>query len=384
MDMKKMMRGISFAWLALLLSASHALPSEPIMAPTNHIRRGFSYFHEEIPQGPWSIHVLKVDRHNPAFELHTALAKGNHFGLATLSEQIKTLPSDLGRPVAAINGDYYRNDGPYTGDPKGLQIMRGELISGPCDWTCFYVDTAGNPQMTNVSAQFEIAWPNGQKTPFTLNEERSSGAVILFTTAVGASTHTSGGVEMVLECQGTGPWLPLQANQKYSARIREMRKAGDARLTSENMIISFSHQALVRQPFISQVSTGSTCTISTSALPNLAGVKTAIGGGPALVRNGKITSRKEANVRHPRTAIGWNADYFFMVAVDGRQINLSVGMTFQELADYLIKLGCNEAMSLDGGGSATCWAYGQIMNNPSEGHERGMANSLVVVRKEMN
>jgi exopolysaccharide biosynthesis protein len=57
-------------------------------------------------------------------------------------------------------------------------------------------------------------------------------------------------------------------------------------------------------------------------------------------------------------------------------------MTYQELADYMNKLGCVEAMSLDGGGSTTFWAYGQVMNNPSEGRERGMANALVLVRKE--
>jgi exopolysaccharide biosynthesis protein len=61
---------------------------------------------------------------------------------------------------------------------------------------------------------------------------------------------------------------------------------------------------------------------------------------------------------------------------------LSVGMTFAELADYMVKLGCEEAMSLDGGGSATCWVTGQVMNSPSEGRERPMANALVVVEKK--
>jgi len=57
-------------------------------------------------------------------------------------------------------------------------------------------------------------------------------------------------------------------------------------------------------------------------------------------------------------------------------------MTTQELSDYMISLGCDSAMSLDGGGSATCWVYGQVMNRPSEGFERPMANALVLVQKE--
>ena len=57
-------------------------------------------------------------------------------------------------------------------------------------------------------------------------------------------------------------------------------------------------------------------------------------------------------------------------------------MTFEELADYLMKIGCDNAMSLDGGGSSTLWALGQVMNNPCEGRERGAANGLAVVAKE--
>jgi exopolysaccharide biosynthesis protein len=111
-------------------------------------------------------------------------------------------------------------------------------------------------------------------------------------------------------------------------------------------------------------------------------VKTAIGGGPALVRNGKLAEWHSAQSRHPRSAIGWNKTHIFLVEVDGRQRNLSVGMTWGELADYMIKLGCEEAMNLDGGGSATLWFFGQVVNSPSQGDERGMANALFLIQKE--
>ena len=58
-------------------------------------------------------------------------------------------------------------------------------------------------------------------------------------------------------------------------------------------------------------------------------------------------------------------------------------MSFPELVNYLIKLGCTEAINLDGGGSATMWVYGNVMNSPSEGRERPAANALIVVRKEL-
>lgn len=86
--------------------------------------------------------------------------------------------------------------------------------------------------------------------------------------------------------------------------------------------------------------------------------------------------------RHPRTAVGWNGRCLFLVEVDGRQKNLSVGMTLDELAKLLTKLGCEEAMNFDGGGSATLWYDGQVRNSPCDRMEREIANCLVIVKKK--
>jgi exopolysaccharide biosynthesis protein len=45
----------------------------------------------------------------------------------------------------------------------------------------------------------------------------------------------------------------------------------------------------------------------------------------------------------------------------------------------MLGLGCEQAMNLDGGGSATLWAFGTVRNSPSEGQERPAPNALVVV-----
>ncbi|MBM3835466.1 MAG: phosphodiester glycosidase family protein [Verrucomicrobia bacterium] len=343
------------------------------------LAQGFSYRHDEVREKPWSVHIVKVDLSNPDFELHTTLGQGTRFGMATLSEQIRTIPREVGKPVAGINGDYYLTDRPYAGDPKGLQITRGELISAPCDWTCFWLDAAGVPHMTNVLGRFAVTWPNGPKSPFGLNEERASDAVVLYTAAVGKSTRTSGGREIVLERNGTNSWLPLRPGQAYAAQVREVREAGDTPLNKDTMVLSLGRKMLSRVP---KVTPGTVLQISTATTPDIRGAKTAVGGGPPLVRKGKVIERNDNSVRHPRAAIGWNKQFFFLVEVDGRQRNLSVGMTDIELGNYLLGLGCEEAMSLDGGGSATFWLYGQVMNNPSEGRERPMGNALVVVQKD--
>jgi hypothetical protein len=46
-----------------------------------------------------------------------------------------------------------------------------------------------------------------------------------------------------------------------------------------------------------------------------------------------------------------------------------------------VKLGCEQALNLDGGGSSSLWCGGEIRNSPCDGYERPIANCLVVVRK---
>jgi len=136
--------------------------------------------------------------------------------------------------------------------------------------------------------------------------------------------------------------------------------------------------------------TGATLLISTKTVPDLRGTRMAISGGPMLVHEGKPQEiappegegfeSRSMTERHPRSAIGWNEHDYFLVEVDGRQKG-SVGMTLDELGSYLAKLGCREAMNLDGGGSATLWFNGEVRNRPCDGHERQIANSVAVVRK---
>lgn len=88
--------------------------------------------------------------------------------------------------------------------------------------------------------------------------------------------------------------------------------------------------------------------------------------------------------RHPRSAVGVleNGNWVFMVA-DGRQKHAE-GFTILELAQYMQKLGCTDALALDGGGSSTLVIKNTIMNKPSgRGYgtskkERPVSNAIVL------
>ena len=364
---------VVLALWTLPIFGGHAL-----LIPHLNATRGLTYFHDAVPEVPWSMHVVKINRSRKDLELHSMIGNGNTLAMATVSDQVKKLPPEWGRPLAAVNGDLYNNHPDYPGDPEGLQIMHGELVSGPStNRVCFWLDAAGNPHRGDVRSRFKVTWPDGSAAPLGLNEARADHAVVLYTAVAGATTRARGGLELVLEREGSGAWLPLQIGQTYVAQVRGVNPAGNTALTRGTMVLSLGPALVPRVP---KVGTGAVLRITTATVPELTGVQTAIGGGPTLVEDGKTRDWPGLRLRHPRTAVGWNKDYFFLVEVDGRQLRLSAGMTLPELADYMVKLGCQEAMNLDGGGSATCWLYGHVMNSPSQGRERPAPNGLVVLQ----
>lgn len=134
-----------------------------------------------------------------------------------------------------------------------------------------------------------------------------------------------------------------------------------------------------------------------------------ISGSHVLVWAGRATEQATGETRHPRTAAGLSRDRkrLILVVVDGRSIR-SRGATLGELAELCRAAGAFEAFNLDGGGSTTMvcsdelhqqWlgssvtsaikAGGgneattrgavRVLNTPSDGSERPVANVLGVV-----
>ena len=103
---------------------------------------------------------------------------------------------------------------------------------------------------------------------------------------------------------------------------------------------------------------------------------------PILLKNGEKVDipEKWASTRQPRTIIGKYAnDDLIMIVIDGRQNQWSIGVDLETLQDKLLELGVKDAYNLDGGGSSAMYFNGQILNQPSDGRERPVANSIVII-----
>jgi hypothetical protein len=106
----------------------------------------------------------------------------------------------------------------------------------------------------------------------------------------------------------------------------------------------------------------------------------AVGGDPILLRNGSPTQVCASCARQPRTGLGVMANgRILLVVIDGRQARWSRGATLGELRNILRDLGAVDALNLDGGGSSEMVVDGEVVNRPSDGHERRITNAVLIL-----
>jgi len=114
----------------------------------------------------------------------------------------------------------------------------------------------------------------------------------------------------------------------------------------------------------------------------------AVSGWPAIVADcapvaGLPGSDFFTRAPHPRTAVGLSRDgrRLILLVADGRREGVP-GLTLPELAELMAWHGACTAVNLDGGGSSALWLGNRIVNRPSDGVERRVANHLGVVIAE--
>lgn len=119
-------------------------------------------------------------------------------------------------------------------------------------------------------------------------------------------------------------------------------------------------------------------------------MRTAIGGGPVLLKDGliNITNEEEQmfvkgeNDRHPRTAMGYTRKrQLIILAIQGRFPGIAEGATLAEEAKILADLGCVEALNLDGGGSSCVLVNGKETIQPSDKGGQRPVPGVFIIRK---
>jgi hypothetical protein len=335
---------------------------------------------------PWSVHIARLDRNHKELRIAENLAHGENFGVAPVSTIAGSFPKSRGEPLVAINAGFcIRVANPYIGTPRGIGkdahaamvIVDGEVVGAPSKYN-FWMNEDRSMHFGDIKSLFNAKLPSGEKLTIGLNRQCCAGDVVLFTHTLGKNTRATNDFEVVLE---NGAPLSWHIGENYSLKVKAINPAGNSPLSKNACVLSFSPQMAAK---VNGIRPGDTIRIDLSTSPSLRNVVTACHAVFPVVHDGKPLEKFDAGAvmqhRNPRTAIGFNDRYFYMVVVDGRQKQLSMGMSARELAEFMSLLGCREAMNLDGGGSSTFWMQGKTCNSIPGGRERGRADALIVVR----
>jgi hypothetical protein len=369
----------------VLLSAVFALPAHaagPADLVPADLMPGVTYEKtvEFTPHGAVVIHVLTAPKPDSAglYRLAPVLARGTVLGGRERATQIEKDVSSQAT-VAGINGDLFN---PANGFPAGIFMSGGVLLHPPlAGRSSVGVDSAGLLHVDRV--KFFGTWKGtGQRRPLNgLNELPAPGEVILFTPSYGAKAPVvPGAAEVVLQAfPAAVPNVDLAATvTAVGANGAEAIPPGGAVLMATGSIAAALH---------AEAPAGTALALRLILQPAWTGVVSGLGGGPALVRNGKAVFRSledftndQVTERDARAGVGQLADgRVILVAVDGGRPGYSVGLTSFELAQTMQRLGAVTASAVDPGGSVTVAFDGQLLNRPSDpAGERLVKEALLV------
>lgn len=401
-------RAVFFGYLLILaLLPLHAQSTVKVLGEGVMLKQ----YVQTFADSPQIVNVLEVDLRNPAVRVEVALAGGTVYrqeptqGRETVSATVQRLGA-----LAGVNADFF----PFTGDPLGIHIQDGELISEPSQRVAFAMTAQKDVIFGEVVVQGEVTPEGGEPLSLNgINRPIQANECLLVTPrwgelyplpngAVALSLHELEGMPALgktvrakagdlVDAQATYPVPPdgalLVATGAQAERLKQWQ-SGTA-LTLRFWVDPSSQQVvLVPTPTREHAHLASRGFFSRRSETGFwAQAVMAVGGGPWLLRNGQIqidASRQGfqsgfSDNRHPRTAVGVTADgKLLLVTVDGRQA-MSAGMTLHELARLMLDLGATDAINLDGGGSTTLAVRGGlVINSPSEGKQRPVANSIMV------
>lgn len=347
-------------------------------------------------KGNQALNLLVIERNVAPVSIEASLANGEIDGIATVRQQAYAFIEEGKQVIAAFNGDYAVISGIGTGMPIGLHVQDGELISSPQTWPSFGISEMGDPLIGQAYHETRIEFLNDDGSiAFSinanhLNKTRDGSALVVYTPRWGRRTPADDrGLELIV--RGIeGPFYPNAVYEGVIADRRFMEEG--AEIPEDGIVISAGMGAAVVHLRKDYAAPGKRVRISCTLNEPWSTARHAVSGSTVIVEDGQVNrwmdlSLQMFKIRNPRTVIGYNEDYIFILTIDGRQPGYADGMTLIEAAEIMVDLGAERAINMDGGGSTTFLLRMPgdsdltLMNSPSDGNERRLANGIMVISK---
>ena len=339
------------------------------------------------------INVVKIDLSNSDISIGVALADKNTMvsGKLTGKQPISTITKN-NNAIVGINADYFIMES--FRDPLNLCIVNGQLISEPeYNRSVIAFDENKKVYFDVPIWDSKIYLSNGNTYNLSgMNRYRNQGEFILYTDEWGKTTKSKYvACDILLRPEDNNNSIRAGENKRFVVEAVYENSTNPAIPEGKFILSGGGKQAEILK---SNINVGDNLSInfnlkSASSVP-WENIISAAGGGPMLVKNGKISvtgvSEKFdnfiVNTPNPRSGIGLSQDgkTLIIVSLDGRQSH-SEGLSLNNFAKVMLNAGAYTAMNLDGGGSTALSIAGLIVNSPSGISERSVANAILVYSK---
>jgi len=315
-----------------------------------------------INKKPQIINILEIDSNRKDVEIKPILSRDEVFGYEKTSLMLSRK-----KAFAGTNGSFYNT----YGQPSGLVIIDGKLVTSGEGYPVFYTDVNGKAYLKKLKTEITVEVGGKKLRLDNMNRTPGKNTAVILTEDFGLSTRISRkAINIIIE----GDTIKKIISSKAPVTIPEKTKV---------IVATGSKIAL-----FSELKVGQRINLKILFDSGLS-VKNAIECGSWILRNETIVVKNfepwigSTKTREPRTAIGLKPDgKIIIIAVDGRQPKKSIGFTGKELAEFLKSIGVTDACFLDGGGSTTMWVNGKLVNVPSyQTGERKVGNALGIFSK---
>lgn len=327
--------------------APSAYAANPVLsgATINKIAMGVTEYHlqKNLYDGIQNIFVTEVDLSRDYIDIEALFAAGGVSRKSTVLNMAKNSGA-----LVAVNADFFQTSGSdsMSATPLGTLLSDGTLLSTPSLSGGVYA-TAGikgdnTADFSYWTQNITLTAPDGESTQVHhINKFYDDGGLIIITPEYSGNS-IGGDYEMIVNGEGVVTDL--------------FQAAGVLKIPDGSYVIASN--TYTNTFLIDHFKVGDKVKLDFNITPNnYEDYKMAVGGGTLLLKNGaaaEITHSSGIGGYNPRTALGADASgkTLYIVAVDGRAENAK-GMTLSQLADFMSRLGCSDAINFDGGGSTT-------------------------------
>ncbi len=312
---------------------------------------------------------LSVDLANPHLEIraiHPSAGFNNR-------QTVRNMAAEQDA-VAAVNADFFHLTSPAA--PFGLHVEGGEMLSSPADhsWLGFGLDLDRVAHILNWRFRGELIASGGQRHKLHgFNQTFSPGGIYLYDRSWGTQVSSVFFDDPVLQVTVRDGIITQILRTERSATIPS---DGYVVVADGTMEIDF----LLRNARL-----GTSLEFILGIEPDLQ-LDTAVGGQALLVKDGQPVDPgrlpSPGSTRASRTAVGAAGETIFFVTIDATPIGS--GVTMEELSVFMSRLGADQALNLDGGGSTTMVARRpgefvmELISQPRHGTERSLPNAIGV------